>query len=291
MARRPRYLALSLVRGRLRLATHDGRPADFLGRKGLAREGKFRAPPVVMIHGFRYHASSLDTDNAHRSTFRHWRTDILSSRHTIGYAWWSCPGGMFSPFRHASSVATAWCHGRYNTYRYAWDLAAAAGWQLVRSIALMEIGKPIDMMAHSLGSRVVLAALRANPDLPVRRVVLLNGAELSRSAHETALLCPKVRFINMMVATDDVLRIFGSLFAPGSLYAPCVGRAGLGEAAPKNWLDVQLDSPALQRWAADHGWPDVQGDNPKCALDHWFSHKHPGNWPLIRAALDGTLPK
>lgn len=290
MPRRPRYLALALVRGRLRLATHDGRPADLLGFKGLARIGRFTSAPLVMVHGFRYHSHSRDADNAHRSTFVHWRTDIVPRRHAIGYAWWSCPGGTFSPFRHIASIAGAWAHGRYNTYRYAWDLAAAAGEQLARALDGMR-APPADMMAHSLGSRVVLAALRANPDLPVRRVVLLNGAELSRTAFETAKLRRDVQFINMVVETDAVLRLFGGLFAPGDLYAPCVGQAGLGEAAPNNWRDLHLDDPQFRKWAAGNGMPDVRGDNPHRVLDHWYTHKHPGNWPLIRAALDGTLPK
>jgi hypothetical protein len=241
-----------------------------------------------MVHGFRYHSASVDTDNAHRSTFPHWRTDIIPERHAIGYAWWSCPGGTFSPLRHGISIADAWRHGRWNTYGRAWDLAAAAGEMLARALAGLP-GPAIDMLAHSLGSRVVLAALRANPDLPVRQVVLLNGAELARTALATALIRKDVQFINAVVETDDVLRLFGSMFEPDHLYARCAGQVGLGKEAPANWRDLHLDDPAFQAWAAKQGWDDVRGDNPRRILDHWYTHKHPGNWPLIRAALDGRL--
>jgi hypothetical protein len=280
-------LGLSLIGRNLRLARPDGLPGGVLTPAGLAYLSRMSQPPVVMVHGFRYHPGAPDSDNPHRTTFRHWRADILAGRPTIGLGWWSCPGDGFSPLRHIGSVASAWAHGQYNTYRYAWDLAAQAGAALGE---VLGVAGPCDMLAHSLGSRVALAALRARMDAPVRRVVLLNGAELSRTALETAVARPDVDFVNFVVATDNVLRLFGGLFAPGNLYARTVGQAGLGEAAPANWRDIQLDSPRFRAWAAGHGWPDVRGDDPRGVLDHWYTHKHPGNWPLIRAALDGRLP-
>ena len=47
-----------------------------------------------------------------------------------------------------------------------------------------------------------------------------------------------------------------------------------------------LDDPATQAWAASRGWT-LRGDNPRKVSDHCFSYAWAGNWPLIRAALDG----
>ena len=242
--------------------------------------------PVVMVHGFRYNPKSKGDDNPHNSTFVHWRKNILLDTYAYGFGWWSCPARLMLP----GSVFKSWRNGRWNTYRYAWDLAKLAGKALAGIIA--QSSGPVVPLCHSLGSRVVLSAIEHDAALPINRVVLMNGAELGEAALRIAKLRPNIKFFNLVVREDEVLKKFGRYFAPrsgpmtmGSPIRYCIGQSGLGVLAPPNWVDVDLDSLEIKIWAKSQGWLDIEGDNPNGYFDHWWTHKHEGNWPLIRALL------
>lgn len=238
-----------------------------------------KSETIIMVHGFRYDPKSEGNNNPHLSTFKHWRENIIRDDSAYGFGWWSCPGGWMLPRSFSKSIL----NGRWNTYRYAWDLAAVAGRKLAKIIG--QSSGPVTLLCHSLGSRVVLSALDTDLTLPVSRVVFMNGAELRKTAVVIAQKRPHIKFFNLVVEEDDVLKKFGSFFAPGVLYSPCIGQSGLGIEAPKNWTDVNLDSPTVKIWAKSLGWPNVQGDNPNGYFDHWWTHKWEGNWPFIRALL------
>jgi len=235
------------------------------------------ANTVIMVHGFRYDTKSKGKNNPHLSTFPHWRENILSRTSAFGFGWWSCPGGLMLP----NSIRKSILAGRWNTYRYAWDLAEEAGRGLAKII--IQFPHPVTLLCHSLGSRVVLGAVESDLALPVKRVVLLNGAELNGTALRIARKRQHIKFFNLVVKEDEVLKKFGERFAPED--GVCIGRVGLGSEAPQNWVDLDLDSLVFKTWASSQGWPDVQGDNPSGYFDHWWTHKHEGNWPLIYALL------
>ncbi|KKK97496.1 hypothetical protein LCGC14_2652170 [marine sediment metagenome] len=232
---------------------------------------------VIMIHGFRYDPKSHGDNNPHLSTFEHWRKNIIKTTSAFGFGWWSCPGKWMLP----RSLLKAFLAGRWNTYRYAWDLAEDAGRELAKIIA--QFPKPVTLLCHSLGSRVVLGAIESDLALPINRVVIMNGAELRKTAVRIVRKRPRIRFFNLVVEEDDVLKRFGERFVPEK--GVCIGRVGLGIEAPQNWSDLNLDSLAFKVWARSQGWPNVEGDNPKGYFDHWWTHKHEGNWPLIHALL------
>ena len=273
-----RAAGISWFNGQLYLAGAD----DLPGPAPLARPWSLlpdlEGPPVIAVHGYRYDPQARNRNNPHLGTFRTWREQLLKGRETLGFGWYSAPAGL-------GAVLRAWRHGRYNTYRWAWDLAEDAGRALAQVI--LGLNRPCEILCHSLGSRVVLGALRADNALPVTNVVFMNGAELARTACRTAVANRHVRFVNLVVREDDVLARFGSVFAPkGGLYASVIGHGGLGLQAPTNWIDVALDAPEVQIWGAEHGWA-LRGDNPDSAGDHWFTFRHEGNHGLIRAALAG----
>ncbi len=249
---------------------HDSLRVDLSARSD-------KASPVIMVHGFRYDPKSSGENNPHNSTFKHWRKNVVGDDSAYGFGWWSCPGGRMLP----SSLLKSILDGRWNTYRHAWDLAAVAGRELGKIIA--QSSGPVTLLCHSLGSRVVLSAIDSDATLPISRVVLMNGAELRKTAVVIAKKRPQIRFFNLVVPEDDVLKKFGEGFAPE--VGVCIGRVGLGIEASQNWSDVYLDSPVLKVWAKSLGWPDVQGDNPNGYFDHWWTHKHEGNWGLLRALL------
>ena len=232
---------------------------------------------TVMVHGFQYDPAARSEDNPHLSTFDHWRADLLPGD-GFGFGWYSVPFGPLSLMR-------AWLHGRYNRYRYAWDLATVAGGVLRKVVATAENAT---IICHSLGSHVTLTALSDSKagKLPVSRVVILNGAAHRHEGIAAAARQRHVTFYNFVVAEDDVLKTFGGIGSPGRLYSPCIGQAGIGTFKPDNWHDIRLDDPTVQKWGKQRGW-DLRGDNPDGYWDHWYSHKHPGNWGLIRSLLAG----
>jgi len=249
---------------------HDSIKVDlFKGSKSL----------VIMVHGFRYDPMSKGEDNPHDSVFQMWRKDLIQDNSSFGFGWWSCPGGK----RLWKSYWEAIKSGRWNTYRYAWDLAEEAGIKLAEIIK--QSSGPVIILCHSLGTRVVLSAIEHDAKLPINRVVLMNGAELCKNAIWTANRRKYIRFFNLVVKEDDTLKKFGALFAPGDLYAVTIGQAGLGTKAPPNWTDIDMDSVKTKTWTENRGWPNVEGNNPNGYFDHWWTSKHPGNWPLIRLLL------
>ncbi len=251
---------------------------------GLCQEARGNVP-VVLVHGFGYNPWQASDNNPHyhesglgkTSTFGMWRRDLIPERAAIGFGWYSVPFGWRGLWGSVSN-------GRWNRYRYAWDLAWQAG--RILSVMLRNLDGPVDILCHSLGSRVTLAALAQESSLPVRNIVLMNGAEFASSARIEAMANSHIRFINLVVKADEVLAKLGTHFAPGSYEELPIGLNGLSGDAPKNWTDIALDNPEVQDWGASHGW-HLQGDNPKQYEDHWFTSKHKGNHGLISAALDG----
>ena len=242
---------------------------------------------TVMVHGFNYDPWTKDNHNPHfvsqaglgkTSTFGLWRRNLVGDRGAFGLGWYSVPMGP-------KNLLRAWRNGRWNRYRWAWDLAWVAGGVL--SEVLSRQGGSVDVLCHSLGSRVVLAALAQNQNLPIRNLVIMNGAELTRNAIPIIRANSQVNVTNLIVKSDRVLKIFGSLFAPESGFHPfTLGRYGICGMEIDNWKDIDLDDPDTKAWAWGKGW-EVAGDNPESIGDHWYTYNHHGNHGLIRAALVG----
>lgn len=251
------------------------------------RIGSTGGPPVVLVHGFNYDPWQDNSDNnphfmgpmGEMSTFGLWRRDLMGDRPSIGLGWYSVPMGW------RGLLGAIW-HSRWNRYRWAFDLAWEAGGVL--GVLLRRLDGPVDVLCHSLGSRVVFAALAQETALPVRNLLVMNGAELAVDAERIARGNPHVRITNLVVRSDRILKNFGAVFAPkGGLYEYTLGQRPLIDAPP-NWHDIDLDHPPTQSWGRRCGW-DLQGDNPDSRGDHWFTYKHPGNQGMIRAALAGRL--
>lgn len=238
--------------------------------------------PIVVVHGFGYDPNSSGKDNP-GETFVPLFQGMFPDREVKGFYYYSVPPGV-------GGVVRSWLHGRWNRYRYAWDLAGEAGISLRKDLFYFGRQGGCDVIAHSLGSRVVASAFDSPEPLPVRRVLLLNGAE-HISTYKRVLERPGTRnteFMNVCVKTDDVLRIMGGLFSPGRIYERCVGQVGLGRYAPNRWIDMPLDDPEVATWGLWQGWL-LRGDNPHHLGDHWYSFKFLGNRPLYKAWLNDKL--
>ncbi len=223
--------------------------------------------PIVFVHGFRYDPRTFGPDHPEYHTYPRWR-EMLPDREVVPFEWFSNP-----------NLWDAWCHKRWNHYRYAWDLAEQASERLV---AIVMASRPVDIICHSLGSRVVMQMLHRIGG--VSKVLILNGAEYNTTGAKVALACPKIRFYNVVVPADDVLGTLAR-FAPGRgwKFLGSHGVSGL-----MNWHDLRLSSGHLPyAWAEAQGFPWPSGDNPRKISDHWYTFENENNWPLYRAVLSG----
>jgi hypothetical protein len=241
--------------------------------------------PLIAVHGFQYDPKAKGPNNP-----ADFFSDMegVAGRPVEGFAWYSVPFQLRAARPLTSSVrfvrgwAGAWLHGHLHPYRYAWALALKAAADLA---AFLEAQPgPVDVVAHSLGSRVVLNALPLVSTGKVRRVVLFNGAELASNAEE---LAPRTSaaVLNIVVTCDRVLRWLGAR-CNGQATAWCIGTVGL-HRRPHTWRDLVLDDVEVrQRARSRRGWI-LRSDDPADLFDHSESYRYAGNADAVRAWLDG----
>ncbi len=235
------------------------------------------APVVAMVHGWRYapgispdcpHASILSLDPApgDRRTIswpRHLKLDGVQGL-AIGFGW----PALCDPWR---------AHAR----------AARAGDALARIARLTHSlsGRPLHIIAHSMGARVALTALAGSDPGQIGRIILLAAAE-ARGPALAALNSPAGRVaevINVATRENDV---FDACFEWGLHLGlrTSIGQ-GLGRAHP-GWHDLWIDQPQTRTVLAALGYPLAPPPNRIC---HWSPYLRPGTFPLYRALLDGRL--
>jgi hypothetical protein len=205
----------------------------------------------------------------------------------IAFAWVST--GSIAEF-----VAAGW----EDSYQYACvDLARLAGAALAAVLGILgDLGASVDVLAHSLGTRLFTQALRVAGarDTMLNNVILLDGAEFSVDAAAT-FAGRQCSVINVTNEVDAVLAMGGEQLGdpsrtPGSVVACNVGRFGLGTRAgwsgiaeyPGNWVDISLDRRDVQAWFRANGGYTLTAtasDNvhPEGNLNHWACYTEPGN--------------
>lgn len=225
---------------------------------------------MIAVHGFMY--GGWGRHNDPKPFFEDMAR--VAGREVEPFSYYSVPFGLTfdAPATSIAQTARAWLgswfRGYLHPYRYAWAEAEKAGDRLARRIK--ECG-PVDLICHSLGSRVVICALKQLPPELIRKVVIFNGAELRKNARVEGF-----DVMNIAVRTDDVLKRLGSKFS-GDGDGPCIGQAGMPRA--KNFF---LDDPdTIHKLKKLHGW-EIQGDNPNSVWDHWWSYRFGGNADLVR---------
>lgn len=210
---------------------------------------------TVGVHGFQY--DPKDRNGADRNLWPLWAEICRPVGGFLGFGWYSYPVGPKAVWR-------AWKGGHWNRYYAAWadtDLAASRLGEFIR-----DLGRPVNLMAHSLGARVVLSALHHEPALPVRNVVLISGADSVDHALEVGPgLAFRCRVTNIVVPEDDVLDNLGEWFTPKLGQEAVIGRTMLGKKIGPHWTDVKM--------------PKRKAD------DHWDAYRDPLNWNVLRAAL------
>ena len=259
------------------------------------------------IHGFSYDPEGSPDNNPNCNFFPHMQA-MLPNTNVVGLAYYSVPPGI-------KSVLKSWVNGRWNRYRYAWDLAEkeaknVSGW--INAHAAMDT--PMNIICHSLGSKVLFDAIdmsfngrRRNP---IKRVIVFNGADHRYHVEDVMLRHAKTlattQFLNVFTKTDKVISALGGHFAPveaedgkyyrhligrfGSAHKECIGKSGSPMLHRKSdlwWSDLDCTFP---RYAVDMPSPHnnvVIGDEDDNIGDHAYTFKRKKNWKVFRPFIEG----
>jgi len=261
---------------------HGGMPMAVVdASSALVRQDPIPSGCVVSAHGFSF-AAYPHPGNAIDDLFTHgddgqgnWPNMVPEERGQWGFSYDTVPQTIWH-------IIGSWASLYRNRYARAWHRAEQASVHL-RALLSAAPG-PVSIICHSLGTYTVLRALAGADRLAaIKRVVLINGAAHADMARAAAAMQPQIEFYNVCSSADRaVLGFLGGLFSPGTIYSYCIGYKGLGPGQPDNWLDLQLEAPDLQTWAAGRGWA-VSGDHVG-RVDHW-TYRLTGVQQVVRAIL------
>lgn len=235
------------------------------------------SPVVVMIHGYKFSPRRRQhTPHRHILALRPGIDDprVVSWPRHLGF-------GKGDP-NEGLAIAFGWEARR--TIWQAYAEAGRAGRALAELIETIDArGARANIIAHSLGARVALAALPHLRRGAVRRAVLLSAAEFTSSA-QSALDSPAGRWAEIINITSGENTLFDLLLhgfvRPHRPFDRPVG-AGLGGVAP-NWLDMRIDRPDTRDALAGLGFRIPAPERRVC---HWSGYLRPGMFALHRALI------
>ncbi|GHA55080.1 hypothetical protein GCM10008927_21170 [Amylibacter ulvae] len=242
------------------------------------------APIIIMVHGYKF-SPLAHANNPHRTIFarhvdrKHWK--IRSWPRQMGVAQYDNRGGL--------AIGFAW-HARSDSFlartavHQVYDRAETEGAQLARLINLLHDIAPnrkIDIMAHSMGARVVLQSLRHIFHQNLGRVVMMGGAEFGAVAL-AALQYPAARaakFYNITARQNDFYDLLFERFAP----SPGPANRALGMDFPfrrSNWVNIQIDCPKVLQNLRMMG---IRMAHPTAGFCHWSFYTRDGVFGLYHA--------
>ncbi|WP_321362740.1 hypothetical protein [uncultured Celeribacter sp.] len=232
------------------------------------------APIVICVHGYKFsplvpehdphdHILSLDPGLPCRKA--------LSWPRGLGFGTGRSDEGL--------CIALGW-QARGSIWQ-AYSEARATGEALARLI--WKLDRPVHVMGHSLGARVILSALPHLPEGAVRRAILLSAAEF-RSTAEHALDSAAGRTAEVLNVTSRENDLFDALFemalVPDHAPSRSLG-AGLGQLH-RGWCDIQIDDTATRAALARLGYDIPAADKKIC---HWSPYLRAGVFEFYRTAL------
>jgi len=235
------------------------------------------APVVVMIHGWRY-APGYPRDCPHGSIMS--LDPQRDPRRVISW-----PRHLGLDGTTGLAIALGWS-AKCDPWR-AHLRAGRNGAALAEIVDLVHdlSGRRVQVIAHSMGARLALAALHRIRRGRISRMILLAAAETrgcSRAALDTAA-GRQCEVVNVTTREND---IFDACFEWGIHLGlrTSIGQ-GLGRAHPR-WHDLWIDQPRTMQALAALGHP--LGDRPR-RICHWSPYLRPGTTTLYRALIEGRL--
>ena len=145
----------------------------------------------------------------------------------------------------------------------------------------------INLIAHSLGARVALAALHGLRAGDVARLVLLSGAEYSSRAR-AAMASPagrSARVLNVASGENALFDLIFRLCVPAPRVTDWALSAGIADVA--GWSDLFIDRAASRAALQRLG---IRMRAPQGKICHWSSYLRPGLFRLYRAVFDPNTP-
>lgn len=264
-----------------RLHKTGGAVRSALARALAADDG----PVIIMTHGYKF-APGHGDDCPHEhilslSPRPHLRKRISWPR-ALGFGT-DQPGEGIGIAFGWSGRGTIW-----QAYRRAAEASLCLA-SLIRDIRDLAPGRPVHLMAHSLGARVILSALPGLPQGSVGRVILLCGAEYRAHA---------VQCLNAGAGrTADVFNIISrendlfDFLVERLISAPLAGDRCIGAGLPDQprVVTLQIDHAGTLAALARAGF-DIP--MPTGWICHWSSYLRPGMFDLYHALLrqPGSLP-
>lgn len=238
-----------------------------------------RGPIVLLLHGYKFAPGHGPADPHGHILALNPQSDcpraISWPRH-LGFGRGDADEGLCIAFGWPAR-GTLW-----QAYRAAAEASAALA-RLIATLHRLAPDRPVDVVAHSLGARVVLGALPLLPAGALGRAILIAAAELQRRA-EAALASPagqQAEIFNITSRENDLFDLLLEwLIAPHRIGERALGH-GLSAPHP-NWLDLQIDDAHTLTALARFGFRIAP---PLRRVCHWSGYLRPGLFPLYRALL------
>ncbi len=293
-------IGLSLTGGDVRCDANPGATLEQVLASRL-RALPSGAPIVILVHGYKFSPTRTDAD-PNREIF-----SLTPATPCFRNTSW--PAGL--GFR-ASGVSDGLClgfawpahdadHGGPVPSRFARVYAAAADAgaalaQVIETVDRLAPGRPVDLIAHSLGARVALQAARTLRDGGLGQILLLGGAEYDSVALD-ALSAPGAQGAQVFNVTSRQNDLFDLLF---TRFAPRPAPSGQDPARPLSEglgrhmrlaYDLPLDRAELAPLLLRRG---VRlGPDPR-RICHWSFYTRPGVLALyaeiLRNRHNWTIP-
>lgn len=232
------------------------------------------APVIICIHGYKFsprdpqhdphaHILSLDPQSPSRTA--------LSWPRGLGFGAGDPSEGL--------CIALGW-QARGSIWQ-AYQQARATGEALARLIWTCD--RPVHLIGHSLGARVILTALPHLPEGMVSRAILLAAAEFrSTAAHALDTEAGSTaEVLNITSRENDLFDLLLELaLSPDHGPSRPLG-AGLG-TGHRAWCDVQIDHDATRAMLLRCGYDIPAADKKVC---HWSPYLREGMFDFYRSAL------
>ncbi|MFV2053427.1 hypothetical protein [Aliiroseovarius sp. YM-037] len=242
-------------------------------------------PIVILIHGMTFSPSS-----SHHCPHHHILSldPALKAKHVV--SWPRHLGFGRDKSDEGLCIAVGWEARR--GFRAAYRAAADAGLGVAKLVAAIHDLAPdrkVNVVAHSLGARVFLSALRYSPNT-YGRAILMAAAELGEVA-TTLIDCPAGRSAEVINVTSRENDIFDLLVERGvrplGFRSRALG-AGLNEGNAR-WLNLQIDCERTRDGLDQLGFRIARPVRRVC---HRSGYLRPGMFPLYAALLrtPETLP-
>lgn len=235
------------------------------------------APVVAMIHGWRY-APGIVADCPHGSILS--LDPIGKDRRTVSW-----PRHLGLDGQTGLGIALGWpakCDPWRAHLRAGWTGKALA--RIAGAVHALS-GRPLQVIAHSMGARVALSALPLVAPGQINRIILLAAAE-TRGRTLAALATPAGKQVEVINVTTRENDIFDACFEWGvhlglrTSIGQGIGRTQTG------WHDLWIDQPQTMAGLSALGHPLA---DPPRRICHWSPYLRPGTIALYRALLDGQL--